>query len=89
MNSYYGFVSNAASVGTGMAVYIVKDPSKSDFLVFLSTLRSFYECVMIIECIRLLFKYLFYYQFYRKKYIKNNTETVSYRKFTGERVKLK
>ena len=68
------------SVRTGVTIYIARS-SKSNFLVRFCTWEA-YESPMIVYCISLLFKYMFYYEL--KKKIVNITKGC---KVTGERVK--
>ena len=51
-----------SSVGTGQSLIC---NNVQFFSASLYVLRKFYGCPMIVKCVNLLFKYLFYYEFYR------------------------
>ena len=54
-----------------MAIFMAKIMVNLIFRASLYALRSFYKCPMIVECVSLLFEYLFYYELYRKTYFLN------------------
>ena len=82
------FVSSAASVRNWSSHLYRKIAVSSIFCASLySSPQSSYECPMIVECIRLLFKYLFNSEFLEKKF-KSFILPKGHHKLTSERVNL-